>query len=81
MADQIEVTGDLDQQMQAFVEGLIPFVRNYIENEWDWTPWFTLRPEVLSGKDGPAVFPPGYVSDSDWTITHEGAYGGAHLHP
>lgn len=31
MTDRVEIAEDLDQQMQILVEGLILFVRNYIE--------------------------------------------------
>lgn len=56
------------------VEGLIPYVSEFIVNTWDWRPWMSEPPAVPLAEGGPAARPPGFLSDSTWTISFEGAY-------
>lgn len=62
------------QEMRALVDGVVPYVVDFIRTEWDWRPWMTVPPTVESGKGGPIVQPPGCISNDGWTVAFEGAY-------
>ncbi|MFA5608545.1 MAG: hypothetical protein WDA07_15480 [Leucobacter sp.] len=63
-----------DLEMRELAEGLVPLVRNYINNEWDWRTGMTVPPEAPEGKYGPSAYPPGHLSERSWSIIYEGAY-------
>ena len=55
----------------------MPYVVDYIVNQWDWRPWRTVPLGTPLSSGGPMILPPGYVSDTEWTIVYEDAYGWA----
>ncbi|WP_140393330.1 hypothetical protein [Leucobacter sp. 7(1)] len=63
-----------DGPMKSLLEGLLPIVVDFITDEWDWRSASTAPVKVTLGEKGPAVMPPGCVSDDSWTIAFEGAY-------
>lgn len=63
-----------DDDFVASVRGLTPYVRDFIMHDWNWRPWRTEHPALALRGDGPRAQPPGYISDTTWTIGFEGAY-------
>lgn len=72
----MSVTADVNEPdtMQVVAEGLVPYVTRFILNDWDWRRWMTEPPTIRPGVDEPRALPPGYVSNSAWSIAFEGAY-------
>lgn len=75
MIDQRRSDGTPEDDMAQSVQGLVPYVSDFIVHTWNWRPWLTEHPARRLRDEGPVAHPPGHHSpNSGWTIAFEGAY-------